>query len=395
MGLAWAAAAPTEIAAAERDLLALQKSGGGWAEIPGYEPDAYSTGESLFALHEAGRPVNDSHFQKGLKFLLSTQVRDGSWRVRTRMLSPAEISPPYFSTGFPYKKDEFLSYAGSAWAVMALLSALPETRDEQFPASVPAAAASWAEGTLFGSPTALRSLLDSGLNPNSKTPNGTTLLMMAASDPEKVRLLVAHGANVNARADGGVDALAIASSYRGTAESLRVLLDAGARPQAPEDVHVRRAPLVFSAMNGDLENVKLLLSRGAMPSTEALTEALTFGHADVVQALINTGANAGITESSGINLLHWSAITNRPAMIPLLVKAGVSLDAVDNSGFTPLMYAATVDFGNTDVLRALLNAGADRRVRNSDGRTPLDQARHFDHSQLAAEFRLTSPNLRK
>ena len=61
----------------------------------------------------------------GLKFLLSTQAPDGTWRVHTRMISPAPVSPEYFSSGFPYGKDEYLSYAGSSWAVMAMLSSLP------------------------------------------------------------------------------------------------------------------------------------------------------------------------------------------------------------------------------------------------------------------------------
>ncbi len=41
------------------------------------------------------------------------------------MISPADVSPPYFTTGFPYKKDEYLSYAASCWATMALLSGMP------------------------------------------------------------------------------------------------------------------------------------------------------------------------------------------------------------------------------------------------------------------------------
>jgi len=48
--------------------------------------------------------------------------------VRTRMLSPADVSPKYFTTGFPYKKDGYLSYAASCWAVMGLLAGLPGPR---------------------------------------------------------------------------------------------------------------------------------------------------------------------------------------------------------------------------------------------------------------------------
>ena len=118
MGLAWSSAPADEIQAAKRDLLAFQKPGGGWPQLRDYEPDAYSTGEALVALHEANSQVVESAFSKGLRFLISTQAPDGTWHVHTRMLSPADVSPKYFATGFPYGKDEFLSYAavhGRSW----------------------------------------------------------------------------------------------------------------------------------------------------------------------------------------------------------------------------------------------------------------------------------------
>ena len=83
-------------------------------------------------------------------------------------------------------------------------------------------------------------------------------------------------------------------------------------------------------MTGDLETVRLLLARGAEASVEAVSEAVTFGHADVLQALVDAGANVQITERTGINLLHWATITNRASVIPVLVKAGVPLDATDD-----------------------------------------------------------------
>jgi ankyrin repeat protein len=384
MGLVWAGAEASspEIIQFSKELFAMQRPDGGWGQLSGYESDAYSTGEAVFALREAGVPVTNAAWQKGIRFLRSSQARDGTWHVRTRMLSPAQVSPPYFSTGFPYGKDEFLSYAGSCWAVMALLSGLPETPSQGSPVganeTVP-----WVRTALFGTTGEVAALLDSGLDPNSKTSNGTTMLMFAAHDADKVRLLLSRGADAKTRSLSGTDALAIAASFRGTRDSLQLLLDAGATPQAPEAVRTRREPLVLASMSGDLENVRLLLMRGAEPSAEALSEAVTFGYADVVKSLLEAGADASIRERTGINLLHWATITNRASVIPVLVAAKVDINAMDDFGFTPLIYAATLNEGNTETIDALLRGGADRRIRNADKRTALDEARRRRHTKLA------------
>lgn len=393
LGLVWADAPEGELAAARRDLLAMRKSGG-WPELPDYPPDAYSTGESLFALRQSGVPVSDPAFRRGLRFLIGSQAADGSWRVRTRMISPADVSPPYFRSGFPYGKDEYLSYAGSCWAVMALLSALPESAPGA-PAANPANAPQappWVRTALFGGSQELAALIDAGLDPNSKTAGGTTLLMLAAPDAGKVRLLLARGADPRGRATSGMDALTIAAAYRGTAAAIAALLDGGAELKPPPGVRLRGTPLLFASMTGDLANVRLLLARGADPAagTRAntpLAAAVTFGYPDVVRTLIAAGAPATLTESSGINLLHWAVIADRPAVIPVLANAGVPINATDESGFTPLMYAATIDFGNTAALQVLLQAGADPGIRNGEGRTAPEQARYFRHARLAAALR--------
>ena len=396
LGLVWAGAPSAEIDAARKDLAALQKPAGGWPELPRYQADAYSTGEALFALHEAGMPAGDGVWAKGMKFLVSTQAPDGTWRVHTRMVSPASVSPAYFPTGFPYQKDEYLSYAGSCWAVMALLSAFPEaTLKPPAPALAGSGAADavpWVRTAVFGTPQELAVLLDHGLDPNSKTKSGTTLLMMVVPDAEKVRLLLARGADAKARAASGGDALTIAAAYRGSADALGLLLDAGAEMKPPEGVRTRNAPLVFAAMTGDLENLKLLLARGADPAagTRANTPlgaAVTFGYLDEVRTLLAAGAPASMTESTGINLIHWAVITDHPEVIPALVEAGVPLNAADESGYTPLIYAATIDFGDAEAVKILLQAGADRNIRNEEGRTALEQARHYGHALIEAALR--------
>jgi hypothetical protein len=116
LGLKWARA---DVQDAVRDLLATQRPDGGWAGLATLEPDAYATGQALFALNEAGVSVSDPAYRRGVKYLLSTQLEDGSWHVRTRAMG----FQPYFESGFPHGHDQWISSAGTAWSIMALAAA--------------------------------------------------------------------------------------------------------------------------------------------------------------------------------------------------------------------------------------------------------------------------------
>ena len=99
-----------------------QEATGGWSQFGRTQPDAYATGLSLFALHEAGIPVSDDVYRNGVKFLLTTQYPDGSWLVRTRAF-PVQ---PYFESGFPFGRHQWISAAGTAWATRAIALTLPD-----------------------------------------------------------------------------------------------------------------------------------------------------------------------------------------------------------------------------------------------------------------------------
>ena len=117
LGLYWTGANEAPIREAARALVALQRSDGGWSQLPSLASDAYATGQALTALVESGavKPT-DAVYEKGVRFLLTTQLEDGSWYVRSRAV-PIQ---PYFDSEFPHGKDQFISAAATNWATMAL-----------------------------------------------------------------------------------------------------------------------------------------------------------------------------------------------------------------------------------------------------------------------------------
>jgi hypothetical protein len=119
--LGWAGATPSELRHETRELLALQRPDGGWAPLPRLESDAWATGHTLVALHQAGGiSTAEPAYQRGVEFLLRTQFDDGSWWVKSRTW-PFQ---PHFDSQFPHGKDQWISAGGTAWAAMALLLSL-------------------------------------------------------------------------------------------------------------------------------------------------------------------------------------------------------------------------------------------------------------------------------
>jgi ankyrin repeat protein len=121
MGFAWGAVDRNTIKKAAGELLAEQRPDGGWSQLPTLDSDAYATGQALVALRDSSAiTVADPAYQRGIQFLLKTQLEDGSWFVRSRS-APIQ---PYFESGFPHGHDQWISSCATSWATLALVSAL-------------------------------------------------------------------------------------------------------------------------------------------------------------------------------------------------------------------------------------------------------------------------------
>ena len=113
-----------EIDAARDRLISAQRDDGGWSQKSDMTSDAYATGTVLAALLRDGSKQADPSIKRGVDYLLDSQLEDGSWHVVTR----ATPFQPYFETGFPHEKDQFISTTATGWATIALTLTLPEAK---------------------------------------------------------------------------------------------------------------------------------------------------------------------------------------------------------------------------------------------------------------------------
>ena len=115
-----------------------------------------------------------------------------------------------------------------------------------------------------------------------------------------------------------------------------------------------------------------------------LALAAFFGHPACVTALLLRGADVHQRAENAMQVqpLH-AAVAGRDAeIVRTLVDAGADLDARQQAGVTPLMGAASG--GSADLVRLLLDAGADTSLRDETGRTAADWATTRGHPEVAA-----------
>ena len=280
----------------------------------------------------------------------------------------------------------------------------------------------------------VQALLAAGANADAVQTNGVTPLMIASrtGQPQIVDALIARGADVNRATVKSRQTPLMWAVAEGRHEIIRLLLAAGADVRATSAIAF--SPLLFAARNGDTEAATLLLAAGAMVNdlgsdgTHPLPLAIVSGKDKFAHFLLERGADAN-GQVYGISALHaaagnvqmwlreWLRVrgidgvfgsglmgvdrASRAGLVTALLAKGANVNARittstgvqgwltikkgafepfsvgtgDLKGATPLWVAAFFSnrgFGaDPQVLKILLDAGADSRLTTDDGTTPL------------------------
>jgi ankyrin repeat protein len=225
-----------------------------------------------------------------------------------------------------------------------------------------------------GNTACLKLLLEAGAVVDACGPQGITPLFVAAQEGqlECVEALLSAGANKDAETKDGTTVLHTAARG-GDRHIVQHLLDAGADPNAG---HFRASAVHLALIAEHFNVVKLLLSRGAKAnapqgpdSLVPLFDAIKQGNMDMVDLLLDAGADVQAADSKGFTALHTATLVSNNEIVEVLIRAGANVNAREKQfGLTPLCMA----YGNAklDLVQILLEAGAEPFMPANLGRLP-------------------------
>lgn len=197
--------------------------------------------------------------------------------------------------------------------------------------------------------------------------NSPFYLPIRNNDLPALRKLI-HDPGPEARDARGNTPLMYAAAL-GSLESVRLLLDAGADPNAANDFAA--TPLMWCA--GDAAKVRLLLSKGAnvnarskLGRTPLLIAAAYDGAGEAALLLIEKSADVNARDNSGNSVLAQAASSNNVEVARLLIARGAQVNTVDEGGFTPLLNAAGNGDRSAAMVKLLLEHGAQVNVKSGD-----------------------------
>ncbi|GFO39840.1 ankyrin homolog [Plakobranchus ocellatus] len=204
---------------------------------------------------------------------------------------------------------------------------------------------------LSGSIETVQFLLDKGADVNVPSSCGSAALVVALGrlkDPELIKMvtfLVENGAHVN-KSVSAESPLVCAVSDNPTI--VRYLLDNGA------DINEI----------GDNQGNTPLMAAFRLKVPYEMSR-----HPDMVETLLDAGADPNIANSLGDTALHMAVAEGSVGTIRQLVEAGAELEVRDSNGLTPLLLATNT--GHADVIGLLKRCGANMTAVDKDGNSPL------------------------
>jgi ankyrin repeat protein len=182
----------------------------------------------------------------------------------------------------------------------------------------------------------------------------------ANNDAAAIAKSLSAGVKVDARDAQGRTALLVAA-HANSIDAARVLIASGADVNAKDQI--ADTPYLYAGAEGRIEILKMTLG---------------------------AGANLKDTNRYGGTALIPAAHHGHPDAVRILLEAGVAPDHINKLGWTALLEAILLGDGgpvHTEIVKLLVDGGADVNIADKDGVTPLTHAKRRDYAAIAEILR--------
>jgi ankyrin repeat protein len=223
---------------------------------------------------------------------------------------------------------------------------------------------------------AVKMLLDHGaVFPKTPDDHAQALLKAAAlGDLAAMKNAVKHGTSVDAADENGWNALTICLAV-GYHDCVKWLLDNKANPGIKTSQG--QSPLAFAVMRDEFDLVDQFLAAGVKPSSDLLGHAIRNGDQRMFDNLVKAGANP---KEAPLSLcIQFGQV----AMAKTVLEAGADPNAPDFAGNRDSVYSA-INANQPDILKMLLDHGANPSPKQPNGITPLALALMFGRNDMVS-----------
>lgn len=154
----------------------------------------------------------------------------------------------------------------------------------------------------------------------------------------------------------------------------------------------KRSLIFESVLSGDLEKLRhALASQENINSVDqdgrtALFYAATSGRTDLISELIRNGSVIDAQDNAGKTPLHLAVIQWQVESVKMLLESGAKVDSLDFHGNSPLSDAVFYSQGKGDLIRLLLDHGANPVLRNKYGVSPKELAETISNYDVRQFF---------
>ena len=227
-----------------------------------------------------------------------------------------------------------------------------------------------------------------------KSPVTPLIVAVRNGNLDCVKALLKYGAEIEGRGDFmhifEDDSCPVPYNYKctplfvaatcGNVEILRFLVENGANVNATDDFGV--TPLMAAVENQFLDAVTFLIDQGADVNLQDGSGLTVLHYATevsidpssclIVKQLINRGANINaVTNDEKLTPLMLACKNKNVSVVNCLLQNGANVVLTSDNGWTALHFVVDEFNDSSEILRSLLNNGADVNARSIDNETPL------------------------